>query len=212
MKIAVIGANGKSGSLIASEAIAKNLDVTGIVRNKQKITNDKIKVLEKDVFDLTYEDLEPFDVIVDALGFWTEQDVDSHSKSTKHLLALLENKPNRIIFVGGAASLYTDASHSLNLFNAPDFPEEYKLVANAQFKAFEIIKQASNVNWTYFSPAPVFNPDGERTGSYKLGRDELIVNEQGVPSISYADYAVALVDEIINNKHPQQRFTAVSEA
>ncbi|MCV2509511.1 MAG: NAD(P)-dependent oxidoreductase, partial [Neisseriaceae bacterium] len=133
-----------------------------------------------------------------------------HSKSTKHLLELLDNQPNRIIFVGGAGSLYVNPEHTVQLSDTPDFPDDYKPVAKAMGEAFELIKKANSVNWTYLSPAPMFNADGKRTGSYQLGKDEVIVNSQGEPAISYADYAIALVDEIENKKFPQQRFTAVS--
>ena len=100
MKIAVIGANGKAGSLIVKEAIGRGHQVTAIVRDAAKVTEPKAKVLEKDVFQLTYSDIADNDVIIDAFAAWTPDTLVQHQTSLKHLTDILKGKPNRLLVVG----------------------------------------------------------------------------------------------------------------
>ncbi|MFQ0996879.1 NAD(P)-dependent oxidoreductase [Gilliamella sp. CG25] len=211
MKIAVIGASGKSGSLIVKEAIARGHDVTAIVRHQNAHVDPKAKVLVKDLFDLTYEDLKPFDAIVDAFATWSLESLPQHQTSLKHLTDILKGKPNRLLVVGGAGSLYVNPEHTVRLVDTPEFPEEFKPLANNMAKALDELKKCQDVNWTYLSPAIEFIADGARTGHYKAGGEQVLFNTQGKSQISYADYAIAMVDEAENAKHIKQRFTVVTE-
>lgn len=207
MKIAVIGASGKSGSLIVKEAIARGHDVTAIVRNPNAHVDPKAKILVKDLFDLTYEDLKPFDVIIDAFAAWTPETLPQHQTSLKHLTDILSSKPNRLLVVGGAGSLYVNPEHTIRLVDSPDFPDEFKPLANNMAKALDQLRTCNDVNWTYLSPAIEFIADGSRTGHYIVGGEQILVNSQGKSQISYADYAIAMIDEAENAKHIKQRFT-----
>lgn len=210
MKIAVIGATGKQGNLIAQEAIKRGYDVTGIVRNKSKITNNSLKVLERNIFNISADDLKDFDVVIDAFRA-PEGKENQHESSLKHLITLFENLPNtRLMVVGGAGSLYVDSEKTLQVMNSEGFPDAYKPTAKNMGKGFEVLK-SSRINWTYFSPAANFDFEGKRTGSYALGEDNLFMNKSGESYISYADYSIAMVDEIENKDFIRKRFTAVSE-
>lgn len=210
MNIAVIGASGKAGGLIAREALSRGHKVTAIVRNKAKLSDLSVKVIEKDLFALTYEDLKDNEVIINAFGVWAEEDMPLYETSLKHLADILSGKPNRLLVIGGAGSLYVDPQHTLRLVDTPDFPASYKPLSQSAAKSFDLLRARNDVQWTYFSPAADFTADGPRTGSYTLGGDELIVNSKGIPRISYADYAIAMVDEAENASYVQRRFTAVA--
>lgn len=211
MKIAVIGANGKSGSLIVKEALSRGHAVTAIVRKADAKVDPKADVLVKDLFDLTYDDLKPFDVIVNAFATWTLDSLPLHQTSLKHLTDILSGKPNRLLVVGGAGSLYVNPELSVRLVDTPEFPEDFKPLATNMAKALDELKKCDNVNWTYLSPAIEFVADGARTGHYTAGGEQFMVNSQGKSQISYADYAIAMVDEAENAKHVKQRFTVVAE-
>ena len=211
MKIAIIGANGKAGSLLAKEALERGHDVTAVVRDSSKISNKKVKIIEKDLFSLTYDDLKDNDVIIDAFAVWAEDQLFLHKTSLNHLSDILSGKPNRLIVVGGAGSLYVDLEHKVRLMNTPDFPDMFKPLASNMSEAFDSLKTRDDVNWTYLSPSADFSADGERTGKYKAGGDELMTNSQGLSTISYADYAIAMIDEAEQGKHIKERFTVVSE-
>lgn len=209
MKIAVICANGKAGKLIVKEALNRGADVTAVVRGDNQ--TDAKNIIKKDLFDLTTSDLKGFDVVVDAFGAWTEDTLSQHSSSLKHLCDILSNTGIRLIVVGGAGSLYVNAEHTACVADGPDFPDIFKPLAAAMAKALSELRYRNDVKWTYISPAGDFRADGERTGKYILGGEELTLNAKGESVISYADYAVALIDEAINGNNIQKRISVVSE-
>ena len=209
MKIAVVCANGKAGKLIVKEAVSRGHEVTAIVRGENQ--TDAQNVLIKDLFDLTAEDLHGFDVVIDAFGAWTPESLPQHSTSLKHLCDALSGSSARLIVVGGAGSLYVNPEHTLRVMDGDDFPAEFKLLAAAQGKALEELRERSDVRWTFISPAGDFQAEGERTGAYILAGEELRLNDAGESVISYADYAIAMVDEAerTDDAHIQQRISVV---
>ena len=210
MKIAIIGATGKAGKLIMEEALKRGLDVTAIVRNKSKLSNSSVMVIEKDLFDLKKEDLKDFDTVVSAFGAWEEKELPKHAEVMNHLCDILANTNIRFMVVGGAASLFVN--HSMMLIDSPDFPKDWINLAKNSNKAFEILKATKNVLWTYISPSAYFQADGKKTGEYRIGdKDELCFNSKGESMISYADYAIGFVDEIENKKFLNKRITLVSK-
>jgi putative NADH-flavin reductase len=204
MKVAILGANGKAGSAILKEAKKRGLEVTAIVRNKENIT-DGTPVIEKDVYQLTTEDIKDFDVLVSALGFWG--DVSEFTGSTQHLIDILTNQDTRLLVVGGAGSLYVNPEHTVRLSETPDFPDGFKPLATAMGKGLTLLENAKNIHWTYLSPAADFDAEGPVTGSYVAAGEELALDAEGKSYISYGDYAIAMVDEIQNQAHPNQRFS-----
>lgn len=207
MKIAVVCANGKAGKRIVREAEERGLDVTAVVRGENRTSAEK--VILKDLYDLTEKDLAGFDVVVDAFGAWTEETLPQHSTSLKHLCDILSGTDTRLLIVGGAGSLYVDPEHTVCVADGPDFPDAFKPLAAAMAKALGELRERTDVNWTYISPAGDFQADGERTGAYILGGEELTLNERGESVISYADYAIAVVDEAVNGKHFRERISVV---
>ncbi len=211
MKIGIIGATGKAGNLILKEALKRGHEVTAIVRNSQKVENSDIPVLEKDVFSLTSEDLAPFDVVVNAFGVPPEK-AEQHIEAGRNLIHSLKDAPDtRLIVVGGAGSLFVDEAQTTRLAETPEFPEAFKSIANGQAQNLADLEASEGIQWTFLSPAAFFDPEGRRTGRYQKGDDAFIVNSKGKSYISYADYAIALVDEIESGEHKNSRFTVVSE-
>jgi putative NADH-flavin reductase len=211
MKIGIIGASGKAGSMIADEAASRGHQVTAIVRDASKVKNLSLLVLQKDVFDLAIEDLQPFDVIVNAFGAARGQE-HLHVEAGKTLIGLLQGTGIRLIVVGGAGSLFADEAESVRVMDTPDFPKEYYPTASKQAQNLTDLQQSEGLDWTFISPAAFFHPEGKRTGSYRKGGNRLTVNSKGDSYISYADYVIALVDEIENPAHRGERFSLVGEA
>ena len=209
MKIAVICANGKAGKLIVKEAVERGLDVTAVVRGENHTV--ATQVIKKDLFDLTVSDLEGFDVIIDAFGAWTPETLPQHSTSLKHRCDLMSDKDARLLIVGGAGSLYINAEHTTQVMDGPDFPDIFKPLASHMGKALEELRIRNDVKWTYVSPAGDFQAEGARTGNYILGGEELTLNSKGQSVISYADYAIAMIDEAVKGKYIQQRISVVAE-
>lgn len=209
MKIAVICANGKEGKLIVKEALERGLDVTAVVRGENQSAASK--VIQKDLFALTAADLEGFDAVIDAFGAWTPETLPQHSTSLKHLCDLVSGSEIRLLVVGGAGSLYVNPEHTAQVMDGADFPEIFKPLAAHMGKALEDLRARTDVKWTYISPAGDFQADGPRTGKYLLGGEELLLNAKGESVISYADYAIAMVDEAVNGNHIRQRISVVAE-
>ncbi|MCD7729821.1 MAG: NAD(P)H-binding protein [Clostridia bacterium] len=207
MKIAVVCANGKAGKLIVKEALSRGLDVTAVVRGENKTEAEK--VIAKDLFSLTKEDLKGFDAVVDAFGAWTEDMLPMHSTSLAHLCDVLSGTNTRLLVVGGAGSLYVNKEHTIAVSDGPDFPDIFKPLAAAMAKALKELRARDDVKWTYVSPAGDFQAEGERSGKYILGGDELTLNSKGESIISYADYAIAMVDEIVSGNHIGERISVV---
>lgn len=209
MNIAVICANGKEGRMIVKEAVERGLDVTAVVRGENK--SEAKQVIVKDLFDLSASDLEGFDIVIDAFGTWEPEKLPQHITSLNHLCDLLSGKETRLLVVGGAGSLYVNSEHTAQVMDAPDFPDIFKPLASNMGIALDKLRTRNDVKWTYISPAGDFQADGKRTGKYILGGEELILNSKGESSISYADYAIAMIDEAVKGNHIQQRISVVSE-
>ncbi len=211
MKIMIIGASGKQGRLLLLEAQQRGHEVTAVVRDRRRLPNTDCKVIEKDLFNLTYDEVKDNDVVISAFGTWSPETHILHKQSTVFLADLLSGKSNRLLFVGGAGSLYTDASHAQRVMDAPDFPASYYPTASNMALSLDEIRKRDDVNWTYLSPSADFDAEGERTGKYRLGEEVIMTNSNGESYISYADYAVAMLDEAEQGKHIKKRFTVVSE-
>ena len=209
MKLAVVCANGKAGKLIVKEAVDRGLDVTAVVRGENR--SAAAKVIQKDLFDLTASDLAGYDVVIDAFGAWTDETYPLHSSTLKHLCDILSGTDTRLLVVGGAGSLYVNPEHTACVADGPDFPDGFKPLAAAMAKALAKLRKRGNVKWTYISPAGDFQAEGERTGKYILGGEELTLNSKGESVISYADYAIAMIDEAVSGNHIQERISVVSE-
>lgn len=199
-KIAVIGATGKVGTLIAEKALSAGFDVTAIVRNASKLTFAPSAVIEKDSFALTAADFAGFDAIVSAVALPADGKVNLYKKFFEHLLSALAGNPARLIVVGGTGSLYNDESRTTK--RVEWFPQDapWVPVPRDMAAASDVLK-ASDVNFTYFSPAGEFDPNGAETDNYTITGDIYEENAAGQSYISYADYAAAVVAMIADGSH-----------
>lgn len=207
-KIAVVAAGGRVAKKVITEAVNRGFDVTAFGRKEENVT-DAQTYIKKDIFDLTKADLAGFDAVVDAFGAWTEETLPQHSTTLAHLCDLLAGTDTRLLIVGGAGSLYVDLEHTTTVSQLPTFPDAFKPLASAMAAALADLRKRSDVKWTYISPAADFQADGECTGKYLLGGEEYFTNEAGESVISYADYAIAMVDEIEKGSHIQERISVV---
>lgn len=212
MKIGIIGASGKAGREIMKEALSRGHDVTAIVRDASKLEGANAKVVQKDIFELKAQDVSGFDAVVNAFGAPLGQEY-LHVEAGRSLIKAFQGAPDtRLIVVGGAGSLFADEAQSVRVADTPDFPDFVKPTADNQARNLQQLQESTGIQWTFVSPSAFFNPEAKRTGTYKTGKDNLLFNSKGESHVGYADYAIAIVDEIERPKHPNERFTVVSES
>ena len=200
MKIALIGASGNVGQRVTAEAVSRGHDVIAIARNVESIAaTDKVTPVSADMTDTAQivAAIDDADVLVLSVRF---QGLDFESV----LASIAKSGVPRVLIVGGAASLYV--APGKQLIDTEGFPDFIKVEAEPARQALNRLAGETTVNWTYLSPSVFFGP-GERTGTFRLGTDELLTAADGKSSISYEDFAVALVDEIEAPKHHRGRFT-----
>ena len=210
MKIAVVAANGRASQKIIKEALDRGFEVKAFGRSagNKTVSTDYV---QKDIMDLKKEDLAGFDAVVDGFGAWKEEDLPMHTKTSQHLCDLLSGTDTRLLIVGGAGSLYVNPEHTVQVKDGKDFPAIYLPLATAQADELDELRKRNDVKWTFISPAGDFQADGERSGKYILAGEELTLNSRGESIISYADYAVAVIDEIEKGNHIQQRISVVRQ-
>lgn len=198
-KIALIGASGNAGSRILKELSDRGHQVTAIARNPEKIASLPNVVAKKgDVFDqvgLT-ELLKGHDAVISSVHF-------TASDPATLIEAVRGSGVQRYLVVGGAGSL--EIAPGQRVVDLPDFPAAYKAEATKGAEFLDRLKQEKQLDWTFLSPSAEFVP-GERTGKFRIGKDNLLSNDGG-SRISFEDYAIALVDEIEKPQHSRQRFT-----
>lgn len=207
-KIAVVAANGRVAQKVVKEAQDRGFAVVGFGRGDEN-KSGAAAYFKKDIMELTKADLAGFDAVVDGFGAWTDDELPMHIKTSQHLCDLLSGTDTRLLIVGGAGSLYVNAEHTVQVKDGADFPAVFLPLANAQGQELEELRKRSDVKWTFISPAGDFQADGERTGKYILAGEELTLNSRGESIISYADYAIAMVDEIESGNHIGQRISVV---
>lgn len=200
MNVALLGATGKAGSRILAELLARGHRVTAIARNTAPLAaRDGLTVANGDVNDAAA--LAPLlaghDAVISSTHF--------QSTDPQALLAAIETAGvPRLLMVGGAGSL--EVAPGLALVDTPEFPDAYKAEALAGRAALTVLRATASLDWTFLSPSALFAP-GARTGVFRLGTDQLLVDAAGNSHISMEDYAIALVDELETPRHSRRRFT-----
>jgi uncharacterized protein len=207
MNIVLFGATGTLGSRILNELLARGHNVTAVVRDPSKLEpHENVTETAGDIFDAASvaDAASGAGVVVSAYGPGPGKP-ELLLDATRALIAGVEaSGTNRLIMVGGAGSL--EVAPGVKLVDSPDFPAEWKSIAVAHEEALELLR-TSKLDWTYVSPAAYIHP-GERTGKYRAGKDQLLVNDKGQSEISAEDYAIAIADEVENPQHVRERFTA----
>jgi len=199
-KIAIIGATGRAGSQLLEEALRRGHSVLAIARDPSRLQGrDGVTVQALDVTDSAalQKALAGVDAVLSAAHFAT---IEPHAIIEPVKRAGVK----RLLVVGGAGSLLLPSGH--RVIDSPDFPEAYKAEASAGVRFLEQLRQEQNLDWTFLSPSAEF-VEGERTGHYTLGKDHLLIGADGKSWISFADYAIAMIDELEKPAHSRQRFT-----
>jgi len=199
-KIAIIGATGRAGSQLLEEALRRGHSVIAIARHASKIGHrEHVVTKDVDVHDAQalQEAVAGSDVVLSAAHF-----------STLPVEAIIEPVKKagvkRLLFVGGAGSLLLP--DGTKVIDSEGFPEEYKPEATAGGRYLETLRKEQDLDWTFLSPSAEF-VEGERTGKFRLGKDHLLFGADGKSWITFADFAIALLDEVEHPAHSRQRFT-----
>ena len=212
-KVAVIGATGFVGKQVVNELSNRGYSVIAIARDSSKVeANDNITAISADVnnVDELAKVLEGSDAVINTFNAgWTNPNLyDDFLNGSRNIeKAVEESGVKRFITVGGAGSLFIDGNQ---LVDGPDFPADIKPGATAARDYLNEIKKNETLDWTFFSPAIEMHPGtaGVRVGTYRTALENPVFNEEGRSILSVEDVAVALVDELEQNKFVKQRFTA----
>ncbi|HEY4711867.1 MAG TPA: NAD(P)-dependent oxidoreductase [Dehalococcoidia bacterium] len=210
MRIAIIGASGNIGSFIRNEALARGHVVTAIVRHPEKITvrNPRFTVVKADILKDKVEKLvKGHDAVISAYNpGWNNPDI--YNEQIKGAKAIIEGVKKsgikRLLVVGGAGSL--EVAPGVQLLDTVTFPENIKSGVLATREVLYMLRKERELEWTFLSPPSSIAP-GERTGHYRVGKDQLLKNKEGESKISTQDYAVAMLDELEHPQHIRERFT-----
>ncbi|MDE2279430.1 MAG: NAD(P)H-binding protein [Xanthomonadaceae bacterium] len=210
MQIALFGATGHIGRAILDEALARGHDVTAVVRDPARLglRHDRLRVVTGDVArpETWLDAMRGSAAAVASLSARRDGNHDSLPENARILLDRLPaTGVSQLVWVGGAGSLET--APGVRVLDAQDFPAAWKPEAEAQGRALDVFRASgSPVDWTYASPAALVE-DGERSGRYRIGGDQLLTDVHGVSRISVADYAVALLDRVEQDDAPRRRIT-----
>jgi len=199
MKVAVIGASGRGGSRIVDELARRGHQVTAIARNPEKIKAQAgVAAVAGDLFDAGFAKLlAGHDAVVSAVHFLA-------SDPRKLVEAVRASGAKRYLVMGGAGSL--EVAPGARLVDTPAFPAMYKDEALKGGAFLDMLRDEKELDWTFLSP-PALIDAGTRTGKFRVGKDQLLVDGEGKSHISFEDFAIALVDEIERPQHSRQRFT-----
>lgn len=210
MKIALIGATGFVGSALLKEALDRGHDVTAIVRQPEKLQpHTKLHPQKCDVYnaDEVARLLTGHDAVISAFSpSKTDPEIrEKHVQGIKTMLTAMKQAGiKRLLVVGGAGSL--EVKPGLRVIDTPDFPEQWKGTARATADILQLLRREHDIEWTCLSPSAILQP-GMRTGTFRLGTDQLLVDANGQSRISTQDYAVAMINEVERPAHIRQRFT-----
>lgn len=210
MRITVFGAAGNVGSRVVAEAVSRGHDVTAVVRDPSRLADLPAGAYARIGDAASVEDVVVLsasqDVVITATRPPPGRE-DELVTVTKALLAGLAGSGVRLLVVGGAATLTVPGAGGRTVLDAPDFPAALRGIGLACRDQLELCRADTKVDWTYLSPAAFMEP-GQRTGSYRLGTDELVVDDEGNSAISMEDLAEVLLDEAERPQHIRIRFTA----
>ena len=199
MKVALIGASGTGGSRLLAELSRRRHQVTAIARHPENIAKlPGVTAKKGDMFDKAglVELIKGHDAVISAVRF-----TDSDPKLL--IEAVKELGVKRYFVVGGAGSL--EVAPGVKLIDTPQFPAAYKAEAGKGGEFLDLLRKEKELDWTFLSPSAVTAP-GERTGKFRLGKDQLLTHDKG-SNISWEDYAIATVDELEKPSHIRERFT-----
>ncbi|MEQ9727530.1 NAD(P)-dependent oxidoreductase [Pseudomonas sp. WHRI 8822A] len=200
MKVVILGISGRVGSRLRDELLQRGHQVTGIARDVSSVpTQAGLTLARADVADSArlVPLLNGHDAVISTTRF-----VGSDAPGL--IGAVKAASVPRLLVVGGAGSL--EVAPGVALVDTPQFPAAYKDEASAGRDFLNVLRGEQALDWIFLSPSALFEP-GQRTGRFRLGTDNLLVDADGNSTISMEDYAIALVDELERPQHSRQRFT-----
>lgn len=210
--VVLIGASGFVGNAILNELLSRGHKVTAVVRNPEKInvSNSNLEIVKTDVSDtnVMVEICKGKDAIISAYNpGWANPDIYEETLRNYPLIleAAKRSGVKRLLCVGGAGTLF--CAPGLRVVDSGAIPDAIMggVKSLGEFYLNTLMNEKA-IDWIFFSPAGTLEP-GKRTGKFRLGKDDLIIGENGISHISVEDYAVAMVDELENPKHHYERFT-----
>ena len=211
-KVVLIGATGFVGSAILNELVERGHEVTAVVRNVEKLPkNALVKPVKEDVGneDAIAKLLEGKDAVISAYNpGWTNPNITQETiVNYRHILAATKKSGiGRLLIVGGAGTLF--CAPGVRILETGVLPNEIMNgVVALGYVYLNMLSNEKELDWVFFSPAGTFDEKGERTGKFRLGKDDLVVDAEGNSHISVQDYAVAMVDELEKPAHHKERFT-----
>jgi uncharacterized protein len=209
MRIALIGASGFIGSAILKEVLSRGHEVTALVAHPEKLAPAPgLTKMGADVLDQAKlaAQLKGHDAVISAFSGHAQGDIFGYYvKGIRSIIGAVKDADvQRLLVVGGAGSL--EVAPGVQLLDTPGFPDMYRASAEGAREALKLLREEQFLNWTLLSPSAVIAP-GERTGKFRLGTDQLLVNEKGDSRISVEDYAMAMVDELERPAYSRKRFT-----
>ena len=217
MKFAVIGATGYVGNAVVQDLAARGHDVTAFARNTGKVfAAPNVRAVAADVTAAGFvEQLAGFDAVVSAFNpGWTNPNIgrDFRDGYAAILAAAKSAGVPYLLIVGGAGSLYI--APGVQVIDTPDFPKEIYDGANAARELLTELRGRNDLNWAFISPPICLGADGghseDRTGKYRLGQDDALMDGDAPAGISVADLAIAIADDVAQKAHLHQRFTVAS--
>jgi uncharacterized protein len=206
MNVVVYGATGNSGSEIVKELLKRGHKVTAVARKVGSLkAADGLTVKTDDLsnVDAIAATIKGADAVVSAYAPPADDPDALIGATEREIAAIKKTGSARLLVVGGAGLL--EVAPGVSLIKSGHLPAEYLPIATSHEKALAVLRK-SDINWTYLSPGAYFVP-GERTGKFRLGTKELIADAKGESKISFADYAIALVDEIEKPAHERASFS-----
>jgi len=210
MRIAIIGASGQIGAFIRDEALARGYQVTAIVRHPEKITvqNPRLTIVKADILkDKVDELVKGHEAVISAYNpGWSNPDIyNEQIEGYKAIISGVKKSGiKRLLVVGGAGTL--EVAPGVQLLDKASFPENIKGGVLATREVLYMLRKEKELEWTFLSPPASIAP-GERTGHYRVGKDQLLKDKEGESKISTQDYAVAILDELEHPQHIRERFT-----
>lgn len=208
MRLGIIGATGRAGSLILAEAEHRGHETVALVRDRRKLTS-ATACIEKPILELDRSDIQGLDVLVSAYGVPLGREHE-HLDVTRHLLDILRGTSTRLIVVGSAGHLFTSSTRTSRYYETELKPGPLRDGSTVLRQVTDMLAACPEVTWTYLAPAIEFRPNGPRTGTYRASDDVVLCDEKGRSQISYADYAIALIDEVEHRRHLNQLFTVAA--
>ncbi|MCD8067566.1 MAG: NAD(P)H-binding protein [Lachnospiraceae bacterium] len=210
MRIAVIGSSGKLGSVVTKQALDRGIEVKGFQRSADT-PDERVELVRKSLFDVTREDISDCDVLISAFGSGFRADPAINHQAFLKYIELNEGLDRHLIAIGGAGSLYTDETHTLLSYEAPEHPEFLREISRNIKLGIDELKKTTNIKWTVVCPSAFFDESGSLTGNYVIGTEgHLLYNSAGKSRVTYPDLADAMLKIALEDTYQKQVVTVLT--